>query len=130
MIQGPTQLPAFINSDATFRQFVQGIRDALTALGFARTTDTGQLDPATVTTPAGINTAAGYEVYRFADPLQATLPIFFKVEYGTGGTVDKPGLWVTAGTATNGAGTITAQASARKQVAAGTSKTAGATLAL
>ena len=50
-----------------------------------------------------------YEMYRFSDSLQATKPVFIKVEYGTGSTIGQPTVKLTVGTATNGAGTITSQ---------------------
>jgi hypothetical protein len=127
--QGPTSLPAFFNTDTDFRNWVAGIDAAIQALGIVNTTDTGQIDATTVVKPAAVNTAQGYKIYRFADSLQATFPVFIKLEFGSGGAVDRPSLWVTVGTTTNGAGTIGGQVTTRKQLPAG-SKSAGATLPL
>jgi hypothetical protein len=64
-------------------------------------------------TAAGTATDAGYEVWRFDDALQATDPIFFKLTYGTGNSSGRPRIVLTSvGTATNGAGTLTAQGTA------------------
>jgi hypothetical protein len=46
------------------------------------------------------------------DSLQATAPVFIKLEFGCGVT-SCVGLWLTIGTATNGAGTLTGQTSPR-----------------
>jgi hypothetical protein len=125
---GPTQLPAFFNTDADFRTWCQGIAAALVACGLVKTGDTGQIDNTTVAKPAAINTAQGYEIYRFADTLQATRPVYIKIEYGSGGAASRPGLWVTTGTGTTGAGTLTGQVGTRTQIRATSDKTAGATL--
>lgn len=121
-------LLAFFNTDADFRAWATGIAAQLVAAGMVKTSDTGQIDLTTVAKPAATNTAQGYEVYRFNDSLQATLPIYFKIEYGSGGAVDRPSLWITVGTSTNGAGTIGGQASTRFQVRANSSKSAAAVL--
>ena len=105
-------------TDAEFRTWVGAIRTAITGLGLIRTTDTGQIDIATVARPTVINTAMGYDIYRFADTLQATLPVFIKVEFGSGATATHPALWITVGTGTDGAGTLTGQVSTRQQIRA------------
>lgn len=105
-----------IASDVDFRACVAGLRAMLAAAGLVQTADTGQLDPATVVRPtSGGSVAAGYEIYRFADALQATLPVYIKVEYGTGFAANNFGWWFTVGTGTNGAGVLTGQVSGRRQ---------------
>lgn len=97
-------------SDATFRAWVSALVGALTAV-LVQTADTGQINVATVTRPATVNTSAGYVILRFSDALQATRPIFIKVEFGTGSnpTVAStlPQLWLTVGKGSDGAGNIT-----------------------
>lgn len=127
---GPTNIPSFFNTDADFRAWGAAINAALTAIGLVQTADTGQINWATVTKPAAINTAAGYEIWRFNDALQATKPVFIKIEYGSGAVVDRPSLWITTGSVTNGAGTLSGQSRARIQLGAGTSDAAGSTRAM
>lgn len=124
---GPTLLPAFFSTDADFRSWAQGVHDKIVGVGLVQTADTGQINFSTVTKPGAANTAAGYAIYRFDDALQATLPVFIKMEYGTGGAVDRPGTWITVGSSTNGSGTLSG-GSARKQISPSQSKTAGTTL--
>jgi hypothetical protein len=100
-------------SDTTFRAWGQQLSNAIATAGLVRTADSGQVNWATVTAPVGANTMAGYEIYRFNDALQSTAPIFIKMEYGCGTAVGHPQVWITVGTGTNGAGTITGLASAR-----------------
>jgi len=100
------------SSDATFRAWGSALSAALAAVGLTQTSDTGQIDWATVTRP-GTNTAAGYEIWRFNDTLQATAPIFIKIEYGTGSLAFAPQAWLTVGTGSDGSGTITGQSSTR-----------------
>lgn len=102
-------VPPDHTSAATFRAYGLAISNAIAAAGWVKTADTGQIDWATVANP-GTNTVAGYEIWRMADSLQATRPVFMKVEYGRnqqGG----PGIWLTVGTATDGAGTLSASGS-------------------
>ena len=92
--------------DTEFRAFVTKYRAALTAAGFVRTSDTGQIDPTTVVRP-GAGGVGGYEIWRFNDAAQATHPIFFKFEYGISTIVTRLQVWMTIGSGSNGAGTIT-----------------------
>jgi hypothetical protein len=98
-------------TDAEFRTWGSGISGKLSTLGFVQTSDTGQINWTTVTKPAGSSTAAGYEIWRFADSLQSTAPIFFKLSYGTSGGLTSPQITLTVGTNSDGAGTITNNAS-------------------
>lgn len=117
-------LPSYISGDADFRTWGKGISDALAAIGLVKAGDTGQIDWTTVIRPS-VNLYAGYEIWRFADPLQATLPVFVKLEYGITNAVDRPALAVTVGTATNGAGAINAQTGNRSQLIVGASAAVG-----
>lgn len=93
-------------STATFRAWGSAVSSALQTVGLVKTTDTGQIDFTTVAVP-GANTAAGYEIYRLSDSLQASKPVFMKVEYGSGPAGSYPAIWITFSNATNGAGTLT-----------------------
>ncbi len=92
-------------SDATFRTWAQEFHDKITTTDFlVNTSDTGQLTIGSATKP-GAGGFAGYKIYRFQDVLQATSPIYMKVEFGSGATSSNyPNLRVTLGTATDGAG--------------------------
>lgn len=120
-------LPANLAGDADFRTWAQGIAAQLAAVGLVQTADTGQVNLATAARPL-VNAFAGYQVYRFADTLQATQPMFLKVEYGVGATVDRPALAITIGTTTNGAGVIGGQTDGRRVLPGGDSKVAGVVL--
>lgn len=89
-------------NDADFRVWGKAISDALTTVGIAKSGDTGQIDWATVARPAAF---AGYEIRVFGDALQASVPVFIKIEYGIVNTT-MPCLRVSVGFATNGAGTL------------------------
>lgn len=103
---------------ADLRSWAQAVHDALVAAGLVQTADTGQANLATITSSGSPNSASGYEIFRFNDTLQATAPIFIKVEYGGGNQAgnSNPGMWITVGTGTNGAGTITGVAFVRTQL--------------
>lgn len=91
--------------DASFRAWGKSLSDAMESCGFIKTADTGQIDWATVNSP-GTNTFAGYEIRRLNDTMQATVPIFAKIYYGTGTSSAYPRIYITVGRTSNGAGTI------------------------
>jgi hypothetical protein len=94
-------------SAAEFRAWASFIHNLLvTNGGWVDTAATGSIDLTTVAAPAAINTSMGYKVYRMADTLQATAPVFLKLEYGSGGTATFPAIWITVGTTHDGLGNI------------------------
>lgn len=95
------------SGDAGFRAWGSEFSASLAAVGLVQTADTGQINWVTVTRPA-INTAGGYEIWRFADSTY-----YLKFEYGTGGVLTTPQMWITVGTGSNGSGTLTGQLSTR-----------------
>lgn len=114
-----------MTGDARFRAWGSAISAALAAMGLVKTADTGQIDWASVARPAGSNAVAGFEIWRFNDGLQATLPVFIKLEYGTGATNTGCSWWVTVGMATDGAGALTGAITTRQQTSMGTAITEG-----
>lgn len=128
MAKDQRNLLAFLGTDADFRAWGSGIAAQIAAMGLVQTTDTGQINWATVARPA-INTSAGYEVWRFADALQATKPVFIRLDYGISAVADRPRLIVRVGTGTDGAGTLTGQVGTAVTLqTSGASKTAGVVL--
>jgi hypothetical protein len=108
-------------TDAEFRALVAELQAKFAAVGLVQTADTGQINATTVVRPA-VGTAAGYDIWRFNDTLQATAPVYIKIEYGVGGSTSIFSLWVTVGTGSNGAGTLTGTAlSTRRQCSSATS---------
>lgn len=96
------------NTDADFRAWAQYIHDLLvTTGGWVQTADTGQVDLTTVLKPTVTNTKMGYRIYRMNDTLQATSPVFLRFDFGSGAAALTPGLWMTIGTGSDGAGTVT-----------------------
>lgn len=90
---------------ANFRIWVAEVIAQLLAVGLTQTSDTGQINTATVNKPA-TSTMAGYAIFRFNDTAHATSPIFIKIEFGTGSSTGTPAMMITVGTGSNGAGTI------------------------
>lgn len=122
-----TFLAAPANTTVTdFRTWGSAVSAALAAVGMVKTADTGQINWATVGLPQ-VNTAAGYEVWRFADTLQATAPVFFRVEYGAGAVANVPQMWLTVGKGSSGAGVITEELVARIPLGRGASGNTNAT---
>lgn len=96
------------NSDATFQSWITTLHNAIVGCGLVQTADTGQLDFSTAVKPGVANTSAGYRVYAFNDTLQATAPIFIKLEVGVGTSTTSTFGWrITVGVGTDGAGTVT-----------------------
>lgn len=94
--------------DADWQALVTLLSAALTTVGFIKSADTGQINPATTTRPTS-GSYAGYEIRYFNDSLHATKPVYTKLEYGRGGSNAQNALVirVTVGSGTNGSGTIT-----------------------
>jgi hypothetical protein len=120
-------LPAFLDGDATFRTWAQGVDAQLKACGMVQTSDTGQVDLSTAIRPAS-SSYAGYRIYRFDDSLQATHPVFMKLEYGVATVQDRPAFRIQTATATNGAGNLLGQISSLRSVSASAGSTLGTTL--
>src|SRR4029077_7614980 len=53
---------------------------------------------------------------RFNDTLQATVPVFVKLEYGSGSSVNNPSIHLSVGNGSNGSGGLTGVLSTRQQV--------------
>lgn len=93
-------------SNEGFRAWGSEVSSRLASLGLVQTEDTGQIDWETATRPS-INQSGGYEIWRFDDTLQATAPIFIRLEYRTGSNATRPEIWVLVGTGSDGAGNLT-----------------------
>lgn len=118
---------AYLSNDSDYRAWWDAIRAQLTAVGLVQTSDTGQLNPASHARPS-TNSYSGYEVWRFADSLQGTLPIILKVEPGIGSAADRPAIRLTVCTSTNGAGTPSGQIGTAVVAFTAASKGSGDTL--
>lgn len=95
------------NTDANFRLWGSGMKTALAAVGLVQTADTGQIDWTTVVAPVATQTVKGYEIWRFNDSLQSTVPIYIKIEYGSGTGAAIPQIKYSVGSGTDGAGNLT-----------------------
>lgn len=110
-------------SNAGFDAWATELFNQLVAVNssiFAQTADTGQLATPVVAARPAINTAAGYWIFKLNDSVSST-PLYFKFEPGSGGVVTTPQFWLTVGTGTNGAGTLTGVVNARSVVGANNS---------
>ena len=68
--------------------------------------------------PTAANQSLGYEIWRMNGALQNTAPAFLKIEYGSSVYAQYPGLWLSCGSATDGAGNLTGTVSERRQLRA------------
>ena len=103
-------------SDALFREYGQELENKLVEAGLVKTSDTGQIDWTTATR-SSINTlTAGYLILRFNDTMQATAPIYLRIDFGTGSSSNFPRIALTVGTGTDGSGTITGDAKTSQRV--------------
>lgn len=93
------------SSTANFRIWGGELSGMLTSAGLPKSGDTGQANWTTANRPAANGSV--YEIRYLNDSLHATNPLYFKIEYGTNDSAGNPCIWVTCGSSTNGAGTIT-----------------------
>lgn len=104
-----TAFPATMNStDALFRQWTKWIHDGI-VLGLVDTLATGSIDFTTVLAPTASGQIRGYKVYSFNDLLQATAPVFVKVNFGSGTAATYPAVQIQVGTTHDGAGNVGGQ---------------------
>lgn len=95
-------------ASADFQAWIQFVDNTLvTTGGWVNTADTGQLVLASATSPGAANTKVGFRIYHMNDTLQATVPVFMRIDYGSSSIAGTPGMWITIGTGSNGTGTIT-----------------------
>jgi len=106
------------STSAQFRAWGVIVGNALLGLGLARSTDVGAINWTTVIAPTVDQTSAGWEIFMFQDALQATHPVFIKMEYGVCSQFAPGGaaLWMTVGSGSDGAGNLTGQVGARMSV--------------
>lgn len=106
-------LDHYIIDNTAVRAWGAGISAALAAAGLVKTADTGQVNWTTTSfTASGTGQLIGYEVWRFNDALQATAPVFIRVEYRTStGYYFCGAVRMAVGSGTNGAGALTGSVS-------------------
>lgn len=93
---------------ARIQAWAQFVEDTLvTTGGWVVTADTGQTLPSALAACTGISQKKGYRIYRMNDALQATAPVFMRLDFGCGGNINTAGFWVTIGGGSDGAGNIT-----------------------
>ncbi len=101
------------SSNTNFRAWGKAISDAIAAGGMIQTADTGQVNWSTVNAPGGTNAAAAYEVWRSNDAAGGLHNFYFKIEYGSGSSINNPQVWLTVGWGSDGSGGITGNATTR-----------------
>lgn len=75
---------AISDTDANFRLWINEHHNALVAMGWVQTSDTGQVNYSTVLKPTGVSVFMGFAVYRMDDSLQSTCPVYLRLDYGAG----------------------------------------------
>lgn len=110
------------STDAGFRAWGSEFSSLLASVGLVKASDTGQINWETALKPASANIMAGFEIWRFNDSLQATAPVFIKIEYGNASnSASYLGMFITVGNATNGSGGITGNSYSARMAAHSTS---------
>ena len=95
-----------VSTGANFNTFGTMIYTALTAAGWTKTSDTGQVTWSSRTSSSSVPTSSGtvYEVWKMADSNQSTMPCFIRIDYYND---SRPALLFTPGTGSSGTGKIT-----------------------
>lgn len=109
-------------TDAAFRAWGQAVSNALAAIGWTKTTDTGQIDWVTVTRPTVSGSARGHEIWRSNDGGGSLTQYFLKIWYGSSvSNADGMGLWIQFGNATDGASNFVGLSSTQQHCGASNS---------
>lgn len=116
MATSTASLASNSSNNAQIRLSAGFIESMLTSAGWVQTADTGQTAAASLVGNTNPNTSVGYQIWRMNDTLQATKPVYMKIEFGAGPVSSALGIWFTFGTSTNGAGTLTGQVGTRMLV--------------
>lgn len=107
-------ISAFSNQTTPdLQRWGQGISQGFVAAGLVNTNAVGSINWPSVSSASGSAAVYGFDVFRFDDSLQATAPVFIKLEYRNRGAAppnaQAPSVVLTIGTTHNGAGTIGGQ---------------------
>lgn len=110
MANSSSSSPLSHTTDAEFRAWGSELSAALDALGFfPKSADSGQINWTTVMR-ASTGGFAGYEIRYLNDSLNATAPIYVRIDFGTGlNSSSDPMIRYQIGKGSNGSGTITGQ---------------------
>lgn len=107
-------ISAFSNQTTSdLQQWGQGISQGFVAAGLVNTNASGTIDWTSVSAASGSAASYGFDVFSFNDTLQATAPVFIKLEYRNRAVAppnaQNPAILLTIGTTHNGSGTIGGQ---------------------
>lgn len=101
------KFPVAASTSTDARNYIVDQHSNIINSGWAVSSDTGQMDEATVTIPGTTNTTIGYRVYYLDDSYHATNPIYMKIVYGSGvGTLYRVSTTYQFGVSTNGTGSM------------------------
>lgn len=112
MATSTLQCPFSSDNLADFKAWAQFISNAFSTFGWTQTTDTGQVNWGTIGAVPAVGTTV-YEIWKAADTLASTCPIFIRMDYGQGATANNVLLKVQFGTGSNGSGTLTGNTTAQ-----------------
>lgn len=84
-------------TNTAFRDWGSGIANGFNDAGWVQVTATGQVDWSTVSVNASATTSWGFEIWRMNDSLQATSPVYLRIDYGSGSAVNTPRAWLQLG---------------------------------
>lgn len=101
-----TTLTNNMSTNAHLQANAQFIEDLLvTTGGWVQVTQTGETAPGSLVKSGSANTKSGFRVYRMNDSLQATAPLYMRLDFGTGTSASIFGVWVSLSSSINGSGT-------------------------
>jgi hypothetical protein len=93
---------------ADLNQWARKMHESILMVGLTDSSASAAIsDFSTLPAPPAANSASGFKVYEFNDALQASLPIYLKIEWGTGVTAATPGIWLSVGTTFDGVSNVT-----------------------
>jgi hypothetical protein len=107
-----------VDSAADFNALFVGIYNALVGTnGWVQTADTTQINLSTNSSfPSTTNQSIGWQMWHMNDSLEASYPVFMKIEFGSGSGATYPAIWITLGTGSDGSGNVTGIFMARTQI--------------
>lgn len=100
--------PSASQATGSFREFVRFVNEAFAGSGFVNQFPSGTINTASVDPPAVGNQLRGYSVFAFGDSLQATQPLFVRIDFRSIQTaaINVWGLNLSLGERHDGSGTL------------------------
>lgn len=111
------------STNTAFQAWGSAIANAFNTAGWVGVTGVGEVDWTTAAANASTLSSWGFEIWRMNDALQSTVPVYLRIDYGSGTTVTAPSIWLQLGSGSSGNTVTGAYSTQLRAMATGNSGT-------